>query len=226
VLWHPDCMDAIAGSCQAKALAGCFCRRPGRLPSSRTFCLLGCPKGRVCRPLLAGDGLGTSDKDTRLACSGTVSPARPKSSLRNSHAISRRRGIGYALDQRFACSLRPIFCAFAPFPATRASAARPPAGTGTGGKDAPRGRVPSTPCVALGALLPHAIKLRDTINSCAPIIMRSPHSPFLRTGVVMPNRDSWASALAPRLSPKARGLHSSRTQAAGVSAATCNITSL
>jgi hypothetical protein len=41
VLWHPDCMDAIAGSCQAKALAGCFCRRPGRLPSSRAFCLWG-----------------------------------------------------------------------------------------------------------------------------------------------------------------------------------------
>ena len=39
VLWHPDCMDAIAGSCQAKALAGCFCRRPGRHPSSRAFCL-------------------------------------------------------------------------------------------------------------------------------------------------------------------------------------------
>jgi hypothetical protein len=85
------------------------------------------------------DGLGTSGKDTRLACSGTVSPARPASSLRNSHAISRRRAIGYALDQRFACSLRPTFCAFAPFPATRASTARPPAGTGTGGKDAPRG---------------------------------------------------------------------------------------
>jgi hypothetical protein len=39
VLWHPDCMDAIAGSCQAKALAGCFCRGPGRHPSSRAFCL-------------------------------------------------------------------------------------------------------------------------------------------------------------------------------------------
>jgi hypothetical protein len=40
----------------------------------------------------------------------------------------------------------------------------------------------------------------------------------------MPNRDSWASALAPRLSPKTRSLHFSRTQAAGVSAATHNIT--
>jgi hypothetical protein len=26
----------------------------------------------ICRPLLFGDGLGTSGKDTRLACSGTV----------------------------------------------------------------------------------------------------------------------------------------------------------
>jgi hypothetical protein len=30
-------------------------------------------------------------------------------------------------------------------------------------------------------------------------------SPFVRTGVVMMKRDSCASALAPRLSPKARG---------------------
>jgi hypothetical protein len=61
------------------------------------------------------------------------------------------------------------------------------------------------PCVASGAFLPHAIELRAIINSYAPIIMRSPHPSFLRNSVAMPNRDSWASALAPRLSPKAWG---------------------
>ena len=59
-----------------------------------------------------------------------------------------------------------------------ASAARPPAGTGTVGKDAPRDSVTSAPCVASGACLPHAIKLRVIINSYATSIMRSPHPPF------------------------------------------------
>jgi hypothetical protein len=42
-------------------------------------------------------------------------------------------------------------------------------------------------------------------------------SPFVRTGVVMPQRDSWASALAPRLPPRARGScpHEMRVPASG-----------
>jgi hypothetical protein len=34
------------------------------------------------------------------------------------------------------------------------------------------------PCVASGACLPHVIQLRASLNSYAPIIMRSPHPPF------------------------------------------------
>ena len=49
-------------------------------------------------------------------------------------------------------------------------------------------------------------------------------SPLVRTSVTMPQRDSCTSALAPRLSPKARGSMSSRTQAAGVSGASRRIT--
>ena len=129
---------------------------------------------RVCRS--PGTGCERAAR-TRGWLAAAQSP-RPASSLRNSHAISRRRAIGYALDQRFACSLRPIFCAFAPFSSDEASAARPPAGTGTGGKDAPRDSVTSAPFVASGACLQHAIMLRAVLNSYAPIIMRSPHPHF------------------------------------------------
>jgi hypothetical protein len=66
-----------------------------------------------------------------------------------------------------------------------------PRGHRNGRQGRTAGRVTSAPCVASGAFLPHAIKLRAITNSYAPIIMRSPHTPFLRTGVVMPNRDSW-----------------------------------
>ena len=45
-------------------------------------------------------------------------------------------------------------------------------------------------------------------------------SPFVRDGVVMPLRDSCTSALSPALLSQARGSIPSRTQAAGVSAAT------
>ena len=51
-------------------------------------------------------------------------------------------------------------------------------------------------------------------------------SPFVRDGVVMPLRDSCTSALSPALLSQARGSISSRTQAAGVSAATRIIMSL
>jgi hypothetical protein len=66
-----------------------------------------------------GGGLGNERQGHAAWLAAAQSPPRALlSSLRNSHAISRRRAIGYALDQRFACSLRPIFCAFAPFAAT------------------------------------------------------------------------------------------------------------
>ena len=82
---------------------------------------------------------------------------------------------------RLLCFSRPILC-FSRYRTVElacASAARPPAGAGTGGKDAPRDSVKSTPCVAQ-ARLSHtrSFKLRAISNSYAPVIMRSPHPHF------------------------------------------------
>jgi hypothetical protein len=84
--------------------------------------------------------------------------------------------------------------------------------------NSPRGIVASTGfyCSLLGLPLDH-----DSVNSMTskstrrgedPLLARCDNaavaaSPFLRTSVAMLQRDSCASALAPRLSPKARGLH-------------------
>ena len=64
-----------------------------------------------------------------------------------------------------------------------------------------------TPCVAQARLSrTRSFKLRAIINSYAPVIMRSPHPLFWELAFVMPQQDSCTSALAPRLSPKARSL--------------------
>ena len=96
----------LVGFARPARLAG-VCQNPKVPPWRPAIRLIARP------PLLSRGGReqGTSGNDTRLVSP----PARPASSLRNSRAISRRRAVAYALDQRFACSLRPIFCACAPF---------------------------------------------------------------------------------------------------------------
>ena len=113
-----------------------------------------------------------------------------------------------------ACLLRPIFCAFAPFATTRVC--RPsPRGCRNGRQGRAAGFGHETPCVAQARLSrARSFKPRAIINSYAPIIMRSPLPPFWELAFVMPQRDSRTSALAPRLSLKARGL--SKTQAADI----------
>jgi hypothetical protein len=126
-----------------------------------------------------GGGLGNERQGHAAWLAAAQSPPRALlSSLRNSHAISRRRAIGYALDQRFACSLRPIFCAFAPFAATRASAARPPRAQERAARTHRGIRSQARPASLLARVSRTRIKLRAILNSYAPIIMRSPHPPF------------------------------------------------
>ena len=118
---------------------------------------------------------------------------------------------------------------------------------GTGGK-----RRLSGPCheraPARGRPGPRSLPTRDPqagtpiVNNYAPSFMRPDHlrppldpfnfsvrypgapPPFVRDGVVMLLRDSCTSALSPALLSQARGSISSRTQAAGASAATRIIT--
>ena len=143
----------------------------------------------------------------QLAC-GTVSPARPASPLRElppQSTTPRQRsaarpaptlafeGQSSALSRLF--RRRPRVC-------------RPsPRGRRNGRQGRTAGRATSTPCVAQVRLSrTRSFKLRAIINSYAPIIMRPPLPLFWELAFVMPQRDSSASALAPRLSPKARGL--------------------
>jgi hypothetical protein len=88
----------------------------------KAICGLQTRASAVCRPLLSRGG---GRQGRQLAC-GTVSPARPASPCGNSHRYLRRRANDLHQTRALACLLRPIFCAFAPFPATRAPAARPP----------------------------------------------------------------------------------------------------
>jgi hypothetical protein len=62
-----------------------------------------------------GNRARTGGKDVRLA-SGTVSPATPCIAAAATPTATCDKALGYALNQRLACFLRPIFCAFAPCP--------------------------------------------------------------------------------------------------------------
>jgi hypothetical protein len=126
----------------------------------------------VCRPLLSRGGWA---RERAARTRGWLAAQSPPRAQRRAAVTStrnmRRRAVGYALDSAGACSLRPIFCALAPFPAAMA--------------------------------------------------MFSSASPFVRTGVIMPHRNSCLKRASPAPVSHGAGLHTLREVATGITPRSC-----